>query len=44
MFYNCSSLNNLNVTNFDTQNVTDMSEMFDGCKFIYDEKNFKLEI
>ena len=28
MLYNCNSLTNLNLTNFNTQNVTDMSLMF----------------
>ena len=32
MFYNCKSLKNLNLSNFDTKNVTDMSKMFYGCK------------
>ena len=31
MFYNCSSLTNINLSNFNTQNVTDMSYMFDNC-------------
>jgi len=31
MFYGCSSLNNLNLSNFNTQNVTNMYDMFDGC-------------
>jgi surface protein len=31
MFYNCSSLENLNVSNFITSNVTNMSSMFSGC-------------
>jgi surface protein len=31
MFYNCSSLNNLDVTKFDTKNVTDMGCMFYNC-------------
>ena len=31
MFYNCSSLNNLDVKNFDTKNDTDMSRMFYNC-------------
>ena len=32
MFKGCSSITNLNLSNFDTKNVTDMSYMFDGCK------------
>ena len=31
MFSNCSSLTSLDVTNFNTANVTDMSSMFEGC-------------
>ena len=32
MFFWCSSLNELNITNFNTNNVTDMDYMFSGCK------------
>ena len=31
MFYDCSSLTNINLSNFNTQNVTNMSHMFSGC-------------
>ena len=31
MFYGSSSLNNLDLSNFNTQNVIDMSCMFEGC-------------
>ena len=31
MFYYCTSLTSLDVTNFDTSNVTNMSSMFEGC-------------
>ena len=31
MFYNCSALTSLDVSNFDTSKVTDMSSMFKGC-------------
>ena len=31
MFYGCSSLKELNLNNFNTNNVTNMSGMFDGC-------------
>ena len=31
MFYNCSGLKNLNLNNFDTKNVTDMTKMFYNC-------------
>lgn len=32
LFYNCSSLNNLDLSSFNTNKVTDMSYMFFGCK------------
>ena len=32
MFWKCSSLNNINLSNFNTNNVKDMSWMFGGCK------------
>ena len=31
MFYYCSALTDVNLSNFDTSNVTNMSYMFDGC-------------
>ena len=31
MFYNCSSLTNINLSNFNTQNVTNMNHMFSLC-------------
>ena len=31
MFYNCSSLTSLDVSNFDTSNVTNMDFMFCRC-------------
>ena len=31
MFFNCYSLTSLNLSNFNTQNVTDMSYMFYNC-------------
>ena len=31
MFFDCNSLNNLNLSNFNTQNVTNMSNMFPYC-------------
>ena len=31
MFYNCSSLTSLDLSNFDTSNVTNMSSMFSNC-------------
>ena len=38
MFYDCNSLTNLNLSNFNTQNVTDMSWMFIGCNSLKKEK------
>ena len=32
MFNRCSSLTNLDVSHFDTSNVTSMSSMFSGCR------------
>jgi surface protein len=49
MFYGCSSLNELNLNNFNTNNVTDMYGMFSGCldelklKIKGQFKNFKEE-
>ena len=31
MFFGCSSLKELNLTNFNTDNVTSMWQMFSGC-------------
>ena len=31
MFYGCSSLTNIDLSNFNTNNVTDMSWMFSEC-------------
>ena len=31
MFYGCSSLKELNLNNFNTNNLNNMSYMFDGC-------------
>ena len=31
MFYECYSLKELNINNFNTNNVTDMGGMFGGC-------------
>ena len=49
MFYNCSSLKELNLNNFNTNNVTDMSHIFSGCsddlkmKIKSENKNIKDE-
>ena len=39
MFWNCRSLTNLNLSNFNTQNVTNMSNMFNWCESL---KNLNL--
>ena len=31
MFLNCKKIKAINFSYFDTQNITDMSHMFDGC-------------
>ena len=36
MFYECSSLTNINLSNFKTQNVTNMYSMFFGCSSLTD--------
>ena len=33
-FWNCRNLTDLNISNFDTRLVTDMSYTFDGCRRI----------
>ena len=37
MFYGCKSLTNINLSNFNTQNATNMSGMFDGCNSLKKE-------
>ena len=39
MFYGCKLLNNIDLSNFNTQNVINMARMFYGCKNI---KNINL--
>ena len=39
MFYECSSLKELNLSNFNTNNATDMRSMFSGCS---DELKLKI--
>ena len=34
MFSDCKSLTNLNLSNFNTQNVTNMSDMFGYCELL----------
>ena len=49
MFFGCSSLKELNLNNFNTNNVTNMIGMFDGCsddlkrKIKSENKNIKDE-
>ena len=31
MFYGCSSLSNIDLSNFNTNNVTEMHDIFYGC-------------
>ena len=38
MFDGCKSLSNLNLSNFNTQNVTNMSSMFHECKSLKNNK------
>ena len=33
MFYGCSSLKEINLSNFNTNNVTYMNHMFSGCSY-----------
>ena len=34
MFYNCNKLESLNISSFDTKNVTDMNHMFTYCEIL----------
>ena len=38
MFFRCFSLKKLNLSNFNTNNVTDMSGMFSGCSSLEELK------
>ena len=38
MFYGCSSLKELNISNFNTKNVTFMDDMFYGCSVQFQNK------
>ena len=40
MFFGCSSLKELNLNNFNTNNITNMSYMFEGC---LDELKLKIK-
>ena len=45
MFYECSSLTNIDLSNFNTQNVTNMGDMFNGCSSLtnIDLSNFNTQ-
>ena len=48
MFYNCSSLTSLNLSNFNINNVNNMNHMFSGmnrknCKLICNDKKILKE-
>ena len=43
MFYKCSSLTELNISNFDTKNVRDMKDMFSNCLGKFNTLLAKLE-
>ena len=47
MLYKCSSLSSLNLSNFNTNNVTYMSDMFYGmnmsCNLIFNDDNILIE-
>ena len=34
LFYQCKLLNEINLSNFNTKNVTNMKDMFTGCKLL----------
>ena len=38
MFYGCESLTNLDISNFNTQNVTNFNHMFDEC-YLLEKQN-----
>jgi surface protein len=48
MFFKCTSLTSLNLSNFNTNNVNDMSCMFDSisknCKINHNDKGISLEL
>ena len=48
MFFKCSSLTSLNLSNFNTNNVQDMTYMFyyiqKNCNIIYDDIKIKNEL
>ena len=46
MFYDCKSLKSLDISNFNTQNVNNMSGMFYNCKSLtsLDVSNFNTQM
>ena len=44
MFYNCSSLEELDLSKFSTINVTDISHMFHNCKSLKELNIFNFNI
>ena len=42
IFYDCSSLNSIDLSSFNTTNVNDMSDMFAGCSSLKKE-NIKIK-
>ena len=46
IFHGCNNLTNINLSNFNTQYVTDMSSMFDGCNNLANINllNFRLKM
>ena len=42
MFYDCKSLKSIDLSSFNTNNVTDMSYMFSGCESLKIE-NIKIK-
>ena len=43
MFYNCKSLVNLDLSNFDIHEFTDISEMFHECPALKNIDSFKFQ-
>ena len=43
MFKNCKDIYGIKLINFNTENVEDMSEMFNNCSNLFD-LNFKYQI
>ena len=37
MFFGCSSLTKIDLSNFNTQNINDLNSMFEGCSSLLKE-------